>query len=392
MTSKNAGTNALKTILTTPKHWPSWDETFRSKAGELRLWKHIRPDNPAPFLSEPIPPKLSRDYSLKTSAIERIYAARAARKGLSQGALMGANAQRAGTRSQTVESEGPPKTLPEEQSDEEILSTAEHIRITDLDDPGARIWALVVQDYQRQEDAYERQEERIVSLREHVRDTVAIQWRDSSCGADESICQWYANLKKHVGADESICQWYANLKKHVGTDEDTLLDDLKKQYWDILDPTKKISDWEAWLQRWELIMVKAIKHKAPEVQRPKSWLTDFLNRIKPVYPEWSIPYILDIKRTSLLESITFRDVGSDFREFLGNLDTHTGLGGIDRGTSFLADASNDYIPQESSGPSSKKPSKEKGKSQKSKNGQKRKRGSDSEGEGSETGCPEGLYT
>lgn len=256
MTTARIGDNVT---LMSVEDWKDWNFQFKSKAVAASLWQKINPENPAiPFLKAPTRPDLTRYLKLAQLRNIRVHPST--------------------------------ETTLAITSDEEI-------------DYGGHLASALemVEDllaaYRLDRDVYEDEANDVGALKHWVIATTSVHIFSAACRHDETIRQWYINLKQHVGTDELKEQLDAQTKYKTATRP------FSKPPTDIL----------AWLTGWENTIVVAIHKGVPEAQHSAHWFEDFKEVIRPYYGDWIVPYSIANEGEINAGSYSYITLANDFR-------------------------------------------------------------------------------
>jgi hypothetical protein len=173
---------ASKTYLRGPEDWEDWETEFKTMAIDVQLWDNITDDEP--LLEKPKKPQIA-SYQTQTRT-------------------------RAG-RSQTIEAEE--ASLPSE-----------------IGEQGRLAFQMDMQWYIQEEKEFKEQNKAVQKLRRWTMDTVASHYVRVACKPDDTINQWYDNLKKHVGITDTRGLLLAHEK-----------------YKEALKPLTKPKEWSTWI-------------------------------------------------------------------------------------------------------------------------------------------------
>jgi hypothetical protein len=259
-----------KAFLKRSEDWIIWERQFKTQAIDLQLWDHIANDEP--LLRKPQRPQVA--------VYQRQGQAQASSSSRGRGTA-------AGTRSQTVEAEGSrPATM------------------SDLSDVGRIAYQTDIQLYIQEEKDFKEQNRSVQILRKWVMESVAPHFGKVACEPEETLYQWYDNLKKHAGI--------SNAKE---------FDLAHEKYREAVRPLTKPKDWSKWLATWEETMLLAIRMKVPEAISIRVWTKDFFYAISPIASSWVTTSRMIYKTQIEQGTLIFRDLANDFREHMAS-DVH----------------------------------------------------------------------
>jgi len=239
-----------------PEEWEDWELRFKTQAIDLQLWDHIT-DNEE-LLIRPVRPQLA-SYEKQAQPRPR------------------------GRRSQTEDPEEEP--LPSE-----------------LTEQGRAGYQVDMQLYIQYEKEFKEQNRSVQQLRKWVMESVAPHFARVACKPEETLNQWYSNLKKHVGI----------------SDEKAMVIAYEK-YKEALKPLTKSKDWSAWLMNWEKAMLMAEEKNVPEVFITPIWTKEFFKAVIPIAEHWALTCKMTHKTQIEKGLLTFRDIANDFREYMGTM-------------------------------------------------------------------------
>jgi hypothetical protein len=254
-----ASSELSKVFLRTPEDWTRWERQFKTQAIDLSLWDHISHNEP--LLRKPQKPQLA--------SYQR------------QGQVPAARGR--GARSQTIDSESGPSTTPGE-----------------LSDSGRITYQTDIQLYIQEEKEFKEQARSIQSLRKWVMESIAPHYGEVACEPEETLYQWYDNLKKHAGISDS-----------------KEFDIAHERYRVAIQPLTKPKDWPTWLATWEKAMLLGSQNQTPEALSIRVWTKDFFKAIQPIAESWVVPIRVTYKVQIERGELTFRDLANDFREYMG---------------------------------------------------------------------------
>jgi hypothetical protein len=253
---------ANKAFLRTPEDWTRWERQFKTQAIDLSLWDHIAQNGP--LLRKPQRPQIA-SYQRQGQTLASSSSSRGR-----------------GLRSQTIESESGPSTT------QSVLS-----------DSGRITYQTDVQLYIQEEKEFKEQNRSIQLLRKWVLESIAPHYGEVACEPEETLYQWYDNLKKHAGISDS-----------------KEFDIAHERYREAIRPLTKPKEWSTWLATWEKAMLLGKQNKTPEALSIRVWTKDFFKAIQPVAESWVIPMRVTYKAQIERGELTFRDLANDFREYM----------------------------------------------------------------------------
>ncbi|EAQ91982.1 hypothetical protein CHGG_00217 [Chaetomium globosum CBS 148.51] len=262
MTTDQTKSQSRFVYLDGPGDWEVWEQDFLSKVKLQRVWDQVQ--GTKPLRKEPICPEPDQGYATR------------------------ANAAR-GAQSAT-------------DSTITVASGSRPISVADLTDGGRTRFNEDMATYIRLETLYVQEAKAMAEIGEFVIKTVNPKYRRTCCKADDSISQWYINLKKEVGA---TTEWGYNKASN--------------DYHEALKPLAKIKDYETFIDKWETAFSVANDKGVAETLNYLSWSRDFFRSIKNV-PEavaWGISYRQTKGQDFQEGKLTYRDFAVDFRNEMG---------------------------------------------------------------------------
>lgn len=262
MTTDQTKSQSRFVYLDGPGDWEVWEQDFLSKVKLQRVWNQVQ--GTKPLRKEPICPEPDQGYATR------------------------ANASR-GAQSAT-------------DSTITVASGSRPISLADLTDGGRTRFNEDMATYIRLETLYTQEAKAMADIGEFVIKTVNPKYRRTCCKADDSISQWYINLKKEVGA---TTEWGYNKASN--------------DYHEALKPLAKIKDYETFIDKWETAFSVAKDKGVAETLNYLSWSRDFFRSVKNV-PEavaWGISYRQTKGQDFQDGKLTYRDFAVDFRNEMG---------------------------------------------------------------------------
>jgi len=201
---------------------------------------------------------------------------------------------------------------------------------------------------------YEVQKKNIQDLKGWFMDTIAQQYRDSSCDPTESLHKWYTQLKEHASVGEVMD------KKAVRSLYKTAIKPLNK-------PPR---DWNSWINAWEEAMSLGQQKKVPDTTDPTIWFEEFIEAVNPAVSQWATAYKLQKEDEADKGTLTYRMVAYALRH---EVRSKAKGGSVAKG-SFGPTYGQESAPSEQSD-DARDDSHSEGKQTKSKRGKKRHRDS-----------------
>lgn len=256
-----ASSNNEKTVsLANSDDWESWNLQFQAQAVAGSLWNQIQ--GLTPFLHEPTAPDPTQ-HKHKTPSQSTITA-------------------RSGTASAAGE--------------DEIEQASQPITTADLTTEGFRTYQMDWTIYQTNDKRYTQQVERIERLKQWILKTTSPHLQLTSCDPIQPITHWYKALKLQVGISDDEALHNAREAYRLATKP-------------LLHAPKDLIKWS---DAWEQAMATAQRRGVPEALTTKTWLSDFLDAVKPILGHWVTSYKLSPKSAQL--TLNYRAVANDFRE------------------------------------------------------------------------------
>jgi len=83
------------------------------------------------------------------------------------------------------------------------------------------------------------------------------------------------------GPEETLEEWYTNLKEDVGVTATQSKEDARQQYKDAIKPFRNPKDWEKWLKNWKEAMAVAQLKEVPDSTDAALWTKDFFTTVMP---------------------------------------------------------------------------------------------------------------
>ena len=232
----NTNTNEKTTFLASPDDWEAWNLQFQAQAVAGGIWSQVQ--GVTPFLNEPTAPTPVQ-YKHKTPSQSTITA-------------------RGSTES--VAGDDEPGNL--------LITTA------DLTTDGFRTFQMDWTIYQVNKKDYTQQLEEVKRLKQWILNTVSLHYQETACDPIQPIGQWYEALKTQAGIsnDEAIYR-------------------AREAYRQAIKPLQRAPrDPIKWSESWEQAIATAQRKGVSEAQDRRSWLSDFLDAVKPIYGPWVIYY------------------------------------------------------------------------------------------------------
>jgi ferredoxin len=258
-----ASSESSKVFLRSPEDWEIWETQFKTQAIDLQLWDHI--SHSEPLLQRPQVPDIGR------------YRASVQPRGSARGG-----------RSRTIDDDN-----------DEGSSQGQSITYSDLSELGRNAYQIDIHLFTQRESRFKEQLKSIQTLRKWTMDTVAPHFVQVACKPEDTLNQWYNNLKRHVGISDTKGLLLAHEK-----------------YREALRPLTKIKEWPTWLMMWEKAMLLAEEKSLPEVLTTPIWTKEFFAAMTPVANHWVTSIKISYKAQIEQGLLTFRDLANDFREYM----------------------------------------------------------------------------
>lgn len=267
--------------------WETWDTQFRAKAINAKLWDWIDPDGIREPLKEPIRPRLSYFIPLP--------------------------AQRA-----AQSSGGPDPDDPPDGSGFQRAATKAEAR-SDL--------ALAQTDYNTDLKLYENQQKRIAELQDWVFSTVSPTYTNSDCRPDKTLKEWYSSLMAHLGGNNDLKRARALLI-----------------YNEAIKPLQRPpTDFSAWLDRWELAMIRGQETGVMVTKDPTAWYADFIRAISGIMPAYGTAFRQGHAAELEKNTLDYRVLSNDFRKELATQIQYLAKPSAGRG-SFVSSLNGEASP------------------------------------------------
>ena len=253
-------TTTIKVTLEKPLDWRLWDEAFKGKAKEKRLWEYIDPKDltPPPLLVCPKrpTPDMARANPVLSQSIRS-------------------------TRTSTPVST---TVTPTEAITAANLTPDERLAYKDLKE-----------DFAGQEKDFEKQIKAIGQLKDWMRDTISPHYQACCCKSDDSLRTWYTNLIASVRVDP-----------------EEIRRDIRDRYKRAIRPLNRAPrDWESWLKSWETTVNEGIAEKMAFALDIDSLTEDFFEAVQVHFPMWVES--LNASRRSRPSDYGYRDLAQDFK-------------------------------------------------------------------------------
>jgi hypothetical protein len=116
--------------------------------------------------------------------------------------------------------------------------------------------------------------------------------------------------------EETLHQWYSNLKSRVGISKTRGIQIAYEQYQKALKPLTRAKDWSEWLMTWEKAMIIAEEKELPEALSTYSWTREFLTAVTPVAEQWAITYQMTHEEQIEKGQVTVGDIARAFRTYM----------------------------------------------------------------------------
>ena len=111
---------------------------------------------------------------------------------------------------------------------------------------------------------------------------------------------------------KTLKEWYATLAEAGKVHEERLMTDTQSEYRQHLKTLQKNSKkLDEWLQRWQEIMTRGIRHGVPETQSMRTWSHDLLQAVAPIMPNWSSNFRMMNKEKLQAGTLTYQSVVAD---------------------------------------------------------------------------------
>jgi hypothetical protein len=259
-------TKTLNAFLAKPEDWNNWNHEFELQVETFSLEPHIT--NKKPLLPQPEMPDIRKKKYIKKPHAQRH------------------------ARSQTVDNE---------EEDEETIQEKNNGQwmMTDLTDSGLKAFNLDLTWYKQLETSYEKQRQCVEKLTKWILQTVSPDYKSTCCIAKTPLWEWHQNLKSRCGLST--------------TDEKM---QLKIAYKNALRPPRNIKDAYTWIDTWESIMARGLQKGLSDAKDTASWVPDLLQAVQGLMPFWATSF-RQFKQEAIADgSLTFREVGNDFRKEL----------------------------------------------------------------------------
>jgi len=182
--------STTKVILTDSSKWESWNEVFITKAKQFLIWQYINADGMLTswskpltdvdtFVEQPEKPQFA-DFEIKATVVTRLASLQS---------------------TATVEGESNDRDGNMPTLTATLLSIPEpNITYGDLNDKGQKAFQFAWTMYQDELKEYRLHTDNVWKLKEWVFESVVNSYKESCCKSDQSIKDWYRNLKEAVGS------------------------------------------------------------------------------------------------------------------------------------------------------------------------------------------------
>jgi hypothetical protein len=264
--------STTKTILATSANWDEWNKRFIGQAISNDLLDHVQ--GKENLLSKPKEPTMA-DYAQKTRPTQ--------------------------SRGQTHDQGASEAPEPDHRE----------VTFNDLTADGQRSFSMAWTFFQDRTKAYEKQRDLVRKLKDWIAANVSSHYQDTCCKPNESMTNWYENLKKAAGITKRQQEAIA-----------------RRKYKEALKiPGAK--DLITWADSWEQMMTTAKDKNVTETTRASVWFDDVLEAIKGILPMWAEAY--EVNKDPQVEDNTldYRTVANDLRRAARK---YTSTNKIDKGS------------------------------------------------------------
>ena len=112
--------------------------------------------------------------------------------------------------------------------------------------------------------------------------------------------------------DDTLRDWYANLKERYGVDDATLERNARDGYKEVLR-ARKGRDMKTWIENWEKGLSNAKLQKVPEALKTTTWFDDLCSAVKdvPWLAQWLSQYEIGNKKEIKNGTLSHRELTRD---------------------------------------------------------------------------------
>ena len=170
-----------------------------------------------------------------------------------------------------------------------------NVTTADLTAEGRALYIQAYNEYTHDEKRYDETRKRLKELTNWVLSSVSLSIQETSLLPGQNVRQWFQVLA------ESGKVYDGNLMLETRAQYQAHLKALSKS-------PRKLEDW---LQRWQNLMAKGIRHRVPETLETQIWTSDLLATISPILGNWASNFRMMKKREIQGGTINFREVAAD---------------------------------------------------------------------------------
>lgn len=289
-----ATTAASAVILNGPQDWIKWNELFQNEAVANHLWDLVNPDAPTKgkYLPAPVEPDITK-YNKRLNVPVTRSATSTQTVGRSQ-TPAGQGGTQAGASADAQEEEDDAGNAATELIDPHAPTNTNELTTT-----SRQAYQIDMGRFYEARRQYDKQVDRIATLRRWVIDHVAEHYRSTDCKAVTPIHEWYDNLKKHVGS--------SLVYEKVQAEE---------AYQKAIQPlSKPPRDPIEWMRNWERAITRAQSAGVASASDSVSWWTALLKAAKKIgYGHWFDSYFAVHKSEIYSGKYDFRQLVNEFSQ------------------------------------------------------------------------------
>lgn len=252
---------SAKMTLQGPDEWESWNERLKARAISDNIWKFVNPDTDDELELEPPMPNVGR-YP---------------RREIIDPSDQESQSHSTGRSRRTIDRDRSPPTFDSTFQHQNPLQVLERAHPTlkargvyELLPADRSAYDLEVRIRTQELRDFKEKQASISKLRTWIEESISDHLWTTCCTAEDTIRDWYINLKM------SVC-----------VDEVHLRSKARDRYQRSIQPLRKTpQDFEAWIKQWREAFAYAKIQNVADVAHSADWLKDVSKAVKDVLPAW----------------------------------------------------------------------------------------------------------